>query len=370
MIRSGSSRCLGRQAKHYATAVWVIATVISTLFCAAIQAPILTLNYAGCRECPVRLAVKAIQWCDGARRSHFVNRATASRPTNVSRSVEVPVGGLNESRIRDTAVGAAAGTKAVHRCELASQTDSVDRTKAVGAATVRGAIKASVSCLNQETLRDTPIRASSLPTEAVNGREFAVRSDPKERAATVRTHRAAVSAQRRSAIEAPIAGQGQPYVGLSAVYAVRFRAEVVQRRQHAAGGELEYGPLVLGSADDSCAVEVSIAGLHQRRLWQGTIGATCFGTKAVQRRQLAARCDLEYSSSANASTVVGFTVEVTVRGLRKPLGIRAVSAVGLGAEVVKNRVDALRGNSKKRSEIAVASIHGCAIKVAIFAFDK
>ena len=165
-------------------------------------------------------------------------------------------------------------------------------------------------------------------------------------------------------VQISIAGLNQPGKNEGAIRAV----EVVQRREAAAGGDLENRAAAegtgLGVATRRCrAIEVSIAGLHQLSLGRRAIGAD----EAVQRGQTAVQGHLEDRAVEEAGAAASrCPVQVAVRALHQAAKRAATVMAGAKrAKVVDRGEGAAGGDSEERATMVAALGGGGAIEVAV-----
>src|ERR1022692_3634042 len=116
-------------------------------------------------------------------------------------------------------------------------------------------------------------------------------------------------------VEVPIGGLDEPNYGVFAVPAVWLGAEAVKCGQRATRGDFEDRPALV-CPTGGCPVEVPIGGLDQPREGVFAVRAVCLGAEAVKRRQRATRGDFEDGAIVAAGPTTGrCPVEVPIGGL-------------------------------------------------------
>jgi hypothetical protein len=229
-------------------------------------------------------------------------------------------------------------------------------------AALRGAVEIPIRALYQSA-----VRAVRSLIEAVQRSQVASWRHFEDRASVE------ASAKIRGPVEIAVIGQRQSCQRSDAIQA----GKAMQRDQRACRSDFEdcsaSSETLIVPAIDRCPVKIAIGGLHERSIGNEAIGLV----KTVQRGQHSGRSDLENCPFFVGATEVGRPVEVTVRGLhQRTCRIVSVSAVRLGAKVIKRGQDAGRRDLENRSaadiavEVAGGSAHGptrvsCAVEVAI-----
>src|SRR5205814_5646392 len=148
--------------------------------------------------------------------------------------------------------------------QRASRSDFENRTAAIGTAPRRCTVEIPVGGLDESGHRLRRVRAIRWLAKAVNRGQCALRCDLKNRAA------AQGPACDGCPIEVPVGALDQPAVRAFTVGATRLSAETVKRDQRALRGDFEDCStanagvaVVVSAAIDGCSVEVSVDGLNQ-----------------------------------------------------------------------------------------------------------
>ena len=160
----------------------------------------------------------------------------------------------------------------------------------------------------------------------------------------------------------------------------------MNRGQSAAGRDFEYcaapTPLASASAIEGCAVEVSIAALHQRVNRVSSVAAVALRAKAVERGHHTLESDFEDHTTGAVNALgarpsdLGRSIQVAVAALHQPgLRVSAVATVGLRAKAVKQGVRSIGGDLDDRAAtlgvnaetgvLVVPAPVGCHIEIAV-----
>jgi hypothetical protein len=134
------------------------------------------------------LRAKAVERSQRAARSDLEDRPTVVSPTYLHDSVQVSVFGLDQRCVQVVAVGTAAlGASAIKRRQRATQSKLEDNSGAVRPTRNRGSVQIPVAGLDQSRLWELAVGATAFRTEAVQRAEGAALGDFEDRSISVRS---------------------------------------------------------------------------------------------------------------------------------------------------------------------------------------
>src|SRR5216684_3453147 len=156
----------------------------------SVQVPIRSLNQPCSRILAIRagrLRAKAVERGQRAAQSDFEDRPAVVSPTYLHDSVQVSVFGLDQWRVQVVAIGTAAlRASAIQRSQRATQGKFEDSSRAVRPTHNRGPVQVPIAGLDQSRLRKLAVRATAFRTEAIQRAECAALGDFEDRSISVR----------------------------------------------------------------------------------------------------------------------------------------------------------------------------------------